>query len=255
MGGLGQVGMLGNLKGMLGRLGGTGGDFSPGVYGWKGGAMLAGGAMLGMDGLKRGGGVGMLEDTASGALIGGKFGGPMGALVGGAIGAGVGALRWIFGGKSPEDQMKSDVKSAYGVSIDTNEAKSLAQRAGGMDFRVFLQRQDIRDEIMLYKQMTKGSGNSSLLNDTAPHGVNLTESGGSLYQSATYFNGGAFGYQSSLPSMGNFQTLTPAVTVVANMNGQATTAFLGGAAVTATGQSQGRMQLGANLGSPSTVVV
>jgi hypothetical protein len=60
-----------------------------GVGGWQGGAMLAGGSILAMDGLRRGGWLGVGETTAGGALIGAKFGGPLGAAIGAGIGFGV----------------------------------------------------------------------------------------------------------------------------------------------------------------------
>lgn len=240
----------GSVGGTAERIGGAG-SMAYGIAGKQLGVFGSAGVGLAADGLKRGGGWGMLEDTAGGAMIGSQFGGPMGALIGGAIGLGVGALRWAFGGKSPEQRMKDAVKDAYGVSIDTAYAKSLVQRAGGIDFRVFIQQASIRDEILLYTQMTKQSIGSNLGIDKVARGVNITESGGSLYQSATYSAGGAFGYQSSLASLGSFQTLTPNVTVVANMDGRATTNFLGGAAVNATSQSQGRTGLASNLLSPA----
>jgi hypothetical protein len=282
MGGLGQIGGIANLfkgggglsgfwsrasgqsygtAGVDGQpgvdMGGTdstgGGAFSGGVGGIGGAALMAGGTMLALDGWKRGGGMGMLEMTGGGAAIGEKFGGPLGAAIGAGVGALIGGLHWAFG-SNPTEDMKNDVKNAYGVKIDDTFAKSLVAEAGKMDFRVFLQQDKVHQEIMLYAQMTKSSvsgGTSGLYTDNVARGVNLTESGGSLYQSATYSNGGAYGYQSSLQSMGGFQTLTPNVTVVANMDGRATTNFLGGAAVSATGQSQGRTALASNLLSPA----
>ena len=283
MGGLGQIGSIANLfKGGGGLSGfwqrasgqsyGTAGvNGQPGVdmggsdstnpTGWggsgvggvAGAAMLAGGTMLALNGWQRGGGMGMLEMTGGGAAIGEKFGGPLGAAIGAGVGAIIGGLHWAFGA-NPIQDMKNDVRNAYGVKIDDTFAKSLVAEAGKMDFRVFLQQDKVHQEIMLYAQMTKSSvsgGTSGLYTDNVARGVNLTESGGSLYQSATYSNGGAYGYQSSLQSMGGFQTLTPNVTVVANMDGRATTNFLGGAAVSATGQSQGRTALASNLLSPA----
>jgi hypothetical protein len=255
MGGLGQIGMIANLKKSFSNLGNIGSSFSSahgGVNGAWGGAMLAGGGMLAYDGLRRGGGIGMIEDTAGGALIGAKFGGPIGAVIGGAAGALVGGLRWAFGGKNETDRMKDAVQDAYGVHIDDTFAASLAKEAAGMDFRIFVQQDRVHQEIMLYAKMTQSrGGNSSLYNDNIARGVNLTESGGSLYQSATYSNGAAYGYQSTLASMGGFQTLSPNVTAVIQLDGRATTSALGGAAVNATGQSQGRTQLSSNLLSPA----
>ena len=269
--GLGGVRQLTGLAGMkqslsgLGNIGigkgtdaagnATGGWFNDaGTGGALGGAMLAGGGMLMMDGLRRGGGIGMLEDIGGGAAIGGKFGGVLGAGIGAAAGALVGGLRWLFG-KNPEQEMKNAVKDAYGVKIDSQFAQSLVKEAGGIDFRVFVQQQRVRDEIMLYARMTESKGgNSSLYRDTSAHGVNMTEVGGSLYQSATYFNGGAYGYQSTLASLGSFQTLSPNTVSIA-LDGRATTAALGGAVVSTTSQSQGRTGLAANIMSPSTVLV
>jgi hypothetical protein len=151
--------------------------------------------------------------------------------------------------------MKDDVKSSYGVSIDTAYAKSLAQRAGGIDPRVFIQRSDIRDEIMLYAQMSKQSIGTALGMDKIARGVNLQENGGVLQQAAVYSNGGAYGYQSTLGSAGSFQTLSPNVNVSFSLNGQATTAALGGAVVSTTSQSQGRTALNANINSPLAVVI
>ena len=79
-----------------------------GIGGMKGGAMLAAGAMLAMDGLRRGGKIGVAETTGGGALIGAKFGGPLGAAdrrdrrVRGGDGAAVHQRRGREG--PPEDQ-------------------------------------------------------------------------------------------------------------------------------------------------------
>ena len=276
-----MAGMGGLPTGAMGALGSLGALFGHGAGSFAARAGMSGTAGLGMLGIGAGalgvyGGsklATMSSPWAKGAGIGiAGFGGAVAGgglmamfpalasfgmavpIAGAAIAAGI-ALYMAFGYKSPEQKMIDDVKSAYNVTIDTPEAKSLVQRAGGMDFRVFLQRPDIRDEIMLYKSMTRQAGNTALGVDAVPHGVNLQESGGSLYQAATYYNGGSFGYQSSLPSTGSFTTLSPVINASFSLNGQATTAALGGAVVSTTSQSQGRAALNANINSPLAVLI
>ena len=61
-------------------------------------AALMGGVMLAMDGLRRGGKLGVAETTGGGALIGFKFGGPIGAGVGAWIGFWAGVARLFVKG-------------------------------------------------------------------------------------------------------------------------------------------------------------
>ena len=86
-----------------------------GVGGMKGGAMLAAGAMLVMDGLRRGGKLGVAEDAGGGALIGFKYGGPLGALIGGIAGAVAGVVRLYI--KGATEKTKDKIKALYGVDI------------------------------------------------------------------------------------------------------------------------------------------
>ena len=135
----GLMGTLSSYKGMLTKLGNIGygpkgGDFGgevagsyKGVGGWQGGAMLAGGSVLAMDGLRRGGWAGVGETTAGGALIGGKFGGPVGALIGGLIGFGAGIARLFI--KSAAEKVQEKVKSLYGLSIPKSMAQQIVQIA------------------------------------------------------------------------------------------------------------------------------
>ena len=86
-----------------------------GVGGMKGGAMLAAGAMLVMDGLRRGGKIGVAETTGGGALIGAKFGGPLGALIGGIAGFAAGMVRLFI--KGAVEKARQKIKDLYGVDI------------------------------------------------------------------------------------------------------------------------------------------
>ncbi len=81
----------------------------------KSDAALMGGALLAMDGLRRGGKAGVAETTAGGALIGYKFGGPLGAAIGGIAGAVAGIVRLFV--KGAADKAKEKIKALYGVDI------------------------------------------------------------------------------------------------------------------------------------------
>src|ERR1035437_1468719 len=82
----------------------------------KGGAMMKGGAILAMDGLRRGGKIGVAETTAGGALIGAKFGGPLGALIGGIARFAAGMVRLFI--KGAVEKARQKIKDLYGVVTD-----------------------------------------------------------------------------------------------------------------------------------------
>jgi len=200
LGGLGRGGtdVLGNK---LGSVPGTAGANATGVGGVAGGAMLAGGGLLAMDGLRRGGLLGLAETTAGGALIGAKFGGPMGALIGGAIGAVAGSIRLLF--KSATEKAKRKVKEVYGIDIDAERSKQIAAIAkesfgGNLDMAV--RSPQVRDLIQLYGEATGQNGGLR----SGARGATLVQTAGGLYQGASYENGKAIGLQSSLPSLGSF---------------------------------------------------
>jgi hypothetical protein len=81
----------------------------------KSDAAAMGGAMLVMDGLRRGGKLGVAETSAGGALIGFKYGGPLGALIGGVAGAIAGVVRLFI--KGATEKTKDKIKALYGVDI------------------------------------------------------------------------------------------------------------------------------------------
>jgi hypothetical protein len=264
------VGILANLKqsiagwkDMLTRLGNIG--FKPdrwsmdeagnmtkiadakGIGGMKGGAMLAGGAILAMDGLRRGGKLGVAETTAGGALIGAKFGGPLGALIGGIAGFAAGMVRLFI--KGAVEKARQKIKDLYGVDIRDKallqQIVDTAKQSYGGNLDMAIRTAQIRDLIQLYAmstgQQTKGM-------PAQVHPLDLVQKGGSLYQSPVYSNGTA------LPGMGGLPTLdsigggvaSSAGPVVIQLDGPATTSLLRGEAVNAIA-SNPRVVAGASL--------
>jgi hypothetical protein len=197
--------------------------------------MLAGGAVLVMDGLRRGGWAGVGETTAGGALIGAKFGGPLGAAIGAIAGFAAGMIRkyWI---KGAMEKAREKIKAIYGVDVsDSGVLKQIveaAKQSYGGNLDLAIRSKDIRDLIELYVMSTgqKPTGLSGTMRS-----LDLVQSGGSLYQSSGYANG------SALPGLGGLPTLdrvgggvaSNAGPLVIQLDGPATTALLRGEAVQA----------------------
>jgi hypothetical protein len=277
-------GMWGNYKNGLSSLGNIGmrgkdglpvgmtGSAGSGVGGWQGGALLAGGGVLAMDGLRRGGAVGLAQTTAGAAMIGAKFGGWEGAAIGAVVGAAAGVIRLFM--KGAEEKLIQKVRDRFGVTVDKTFAKTLmeqAKAAGGVD--VYLGSQQARELIWLYAESTNQRGKVGMVDDRA-RGVNLQQSGGSMYQSGTYVDGAAYGYSSSLASLGSLRSFTPAaqqvVQVTIQADGESTAAFLEGktvqflgsnarvvqaAANSAMAQSAGRIAAAINMSDPLAMTV
>ena len=169
-----------------------------GVGGMKGGAMLAAGAMLAMDGLRRGGKIGVAETTAGGALIGARFGGPLGALIGGI--AGFAAVRLFI--KGAVEKARQKIKDLYGVDIPDKgvlqQIVDTAKQSYGGNLDMAIRTAQIRDLIQLYAMST---GQATKGMPATVHPLDLVQKGGSLYQSPGYSNGTA------LPGMGGLPTL------------------------------------------------
>ena len=129
----------GGLKGMFGKLKDfTGQGTTPGGYEMTNASMgerlkgfghsdafAALGTVAVMDGLKRGGIVGLGETTLGGAAIGFKYGGPLGAAIGAAAGAIAGTVRLFV--KSHTEQIMAAVKDTYGVTITREMASQIDQ--------------------------------------------------------------------------------------------------------------------------------
>jgi hypothetical protein len=200
-------GGLAGLKGFLG-FGGTGG-IGAGLQGTlaSGGAStlgmslsklghsqaaMMGGAMLGMDGLRRGGLLGMAETTAGGALIGFKYGGPLGAAIGAGVGAVAGLVRMFI--KGAEDKARQLIKSTYGVDMQDKavlrQIVDMAKQNYGGNLEMTIRTQQARDLIELYA-LSHGQNATGLPARMTP--TSFAQSGGNLFQQPTFYNGSAIG--------------------------------------------------------------
>jgi hypothetical protein len=195
---------------------------------------LLGGGLLALDGLRRGGFVGLAETTAGGALIGFKYGGPLGAAIGAGIGAIAGIARLFV--KSAEEKVREKVKALYGVDIsDKGVLKQIAdtvKSAYGGNIDVAIRSPQIRDLIQLYA-MTTGQRPANMPGQVRP--VSLIETGGSLFQVASYSNGTPLPSLGGLPSLDRIGAGAPSAAqpLVIQLDGPATTALLRGEAVQA----------------------
>ncbi|HWQ56695.1 MAG TPA: hypothetical protein VN442_23615 [Bryobacteraceae bacterium] len=264
--------MATNAKGWLTNLGNIGygpkgGDFGGevagsyrGVGGAKGGAMLAGGAILAMDGLRRGGKLGVAETTAGGALIGAKFGGPVGAAIGAAVGFAAGMVRLFI--KGAQEKAREKIKATYGVDMaDRGILKQIvdtAKSAFGGNLDLAIQSPQIRELIELYSMAT-GQKTTGMPGSARP--TTLVQSGGSMYESQGFSNG------SPLPSSGGLDSIgagrassAPPVAVSLNIDGRAVgTAIIQNGRVVVEGAisalkgNSGRRQMTALQMSPGTI--
>jgi hypothetical protein len=247
----GLAGMLPGLKSLFGfgenqwtNLGGgrmaTGGWI--GQYGsfgdklqafGKSDAAAMGGAMLAMDGLRRGGYAGMAEDTAGGAMIGYKFGGGLGAAIGGGIGALAGIVRLFI--KGATEKTKDKIKALYGVDISDKgvlkQIVDMTKSEFGGNIDMAIRSPQIRDLIQLYA-MTTGQKTTGMPGTVTP--LSLVETGGSLFQSPQYNNGAPLPALGDLPGLDRIGAGTPSGGgLVIQLDGPATTALLQGQAVQA----------------------
>ncbi|MEN6532170.1 MAG: hypothetical protein ABFD89_00810 [Bryobacteraceae bacterium] len=207
---------------------------SKGVGGLKGGAMLAGGSILAMDGLRRGGWLGVGETTAGGALIGAKFGGPVGAAIGAAVGFGAGIVRLFI--KGATEKCREKIKTLYGVDIhDKSTLQSivdLAKSKYGGNLDMCIRSTDVQELIKLWAMSTGQT--VSGMKETMRSG-SLIESGGTLHEGAQYENGTLLSSSSSLPSYslssGSSGSSSGTVQLNVTLNGEATTSLLQGVTV------------------------
>jgi hypothetical protein len=284
---LGMFGKGGGFKASLGKFDQTflNGAFHPGNTASFGAnlsqlghsqAALLGGSTLLMDGLHRGGAVGLGEDTAGGALVGFKYGGPIGAAIGAGAGALLGALRMTVWQTLPE-QVKKRVKEQYHVDINTDTATQIAniakQQYGGSIARA-LHDPSVLQMLGLYAETT-----GQKFGLVGPQAANFAYSGGQLTQAGTYHNGSLLGFQSSLSSLSNFAgTINSPTygkygenpsTISLALDGASSAAFLKGqtvdaiqsnprtvadATLDASSGSYGRLEQYAAMTSPTTVL-
>jgi hypothetical protein len=195
-------------------IGGFGGNLAGGLTS-QGAASLYTGvglplAMAGLTGSRRGTWAGIGESTLGGALTGAGIGTMILPGIGTAIGAGIGAaagfaaggLEKLLGVESPENEAKRLVKAIYKTDIDMQMARQIVQVANskyGTHVSIAVRSPEVREMLGLY---AAGTGQKFPASASTPHGGSLIESGGALYQGATYQYGNAYAYSSSLPVMG-----------------------------------------------------
>ena len=221
--------------------------------------------MLLLNGLQRGGWTGMAEDTAGGAMIGFKYGGPLGAAIGAAAGAGAGIVRMFI--KGATDKAKEKIKALYGVDISDKgvlqQIVDTAKSAYGGNLDMAIRSPQVRDLIQLYA-MTTGQKVSGMPGNVTP--LSLVETGGSLFQSTTYQNGTPLPGLAGLPSLDKIgggtmtnaggtiviplQIDSQAVGNVLIQNGRVVTQ----GAITAMKSNAGRREMTALQLSPGTLV-
>ncbi|MEI9971038.1 MAG: hypothetical protein WDO73_02740 [Ignavibacteriota bacterium] len=292
----GFSGLLKNFKGNLGGFtrgdaGGTPGvdgqagtdDGSTGsitgVNGLAGAALTAGGTMLWQQGLlgsSRGTAAGVAEGALGGAMAGFAMGGPLGAAIGGAAGLLAGLGEVIAGVETPERQAARLIKSIYGLNIDSNSTTvaqivAMSKQSFGSNISVTVRSPQVRQLLQLYADST--GQKSSVLLAQQVHSASLAESGGSLYQQATYNNGTPYTYASNLPTLGptggTLPTAAPGGQISVNLNPQqtvdlwqmGTTQAIAGnprgvaaASVAGSGQSSARLNAANLQFSPSTIL-
>ena len=210
------------VRGTIERTAGAG-AMAYGIAGKQLGLVGSAGVGLAADGFSRigrGNGwgqnlAGIGEMTGGGALVGMKIGamfGPIGAGLGAAIGAAAGATIGVLKLLLSTDAAGAVVKKVqerYGITIDKAFAKALLDQGkafGSLD--LFIGSPQGRELIYLYAEMTNQRSKATAI-DSIARGVNLQQQGGSLYQAASYVNGQAYGYSSSLASLGNLTTFAP----------------------------------------------
>ena len=241
----GREGMLANLKSFVGMSGsiqtgeGMATTWQDATMGQKFSAIgksdaaLMGGVMLAMDGLRRGGKLGVAETTAGGAAIGYKFGGPLGAAIGGSIGLVAGIVRLFV--KGAEEKVREKIKATYGVDIADKgvlrQIADMAKSAFGGNIDMAIRSQQVRDLIQLYAMSTGQKTSGMPANVQA---VSVVQSGGSLFQSPQYNNGTPLPGLGGLPGLDKIGSGTPSGGgLVIQLDGPATTALLQGQAVQA----------------------
>ena len=242
---------------------------------------MAAGLPLGMAGLtgsRRGTWGGVAESTAGGALAGAGIGTMFAPGIGTAIGAGIGAAagfgasvgEMLFGVKSLQQTAHDDVRSTYGVDIPVNSGTikqivGIATSQFGGSVSVAVRSPSVRQLVMLYSEST---GQKMPLSATTPYGGSLVEQGGQVYQQASYQDGQAHLYASSLPTLGNIPGSTyptpggpntsggaGPISVALNINGTPITpGFVSDSYSEAQGASINRVQQAATLNVPGLMV-
>ena len=231
------------------------------------GMMLAESGLLGSH-MGSWAGVGM--GALGGAAIGFQMGGPLGALIGGVAGFGIGIGEKLAGIQSPQKKAHDDIKQIYGVDIPQNsgtikQVVSIAQSQFGGDIAVAVRSPNVRQLVMLYSEAT---GQKMPLSASTPYAGSLVESGGNLYQQASFQGNAWHSYASNLPTLGGIAgtpypttpgpstgTGSSATYLSLNINGTPITAdYVADQTMAAQNASYGRTQQSANLQVPGLMV-
>jgi hypothetical protein len=213
-----------------GAIMGAGIGLSGGPIGAIGGA----GVGLFADAMRRGGGWGVAEGAAGGAMFGWNVGGPLGAAIGAGVGAIAGVVRLFIKGAGEKARQK--IKDLYGVDISDKQIiqqiVDIAKQSYGGNLDMAIRTAQVRDLVQLYAmstgQQTKGM-------PATIHPLDVVQSGGSLYQSPGYSNGTALPGMGGLPTMDSIGAgvASGGGPVVIQLDGPATTSLLRGEAVQA----------------------
>lgn len=99
--------------------------------------------------------------------------------------------------------MVRDAKSIYGISLPVNSSTvkqiiSISQQQYGGDIALTMRSPSVRQLLMLYAEAT---GQKTTLSASMPYSGSLVETGGKLYQQATYQDGQAHTYASNIPTL------------------------------------------------------
>lgn len=220
------TGMGAQFKGLLTQLGNLGtGHMARGITGMKGGGLLAGGGVLVMDGLRRGGWLGLAETAAGGAMIGAKFGGPLGAVIGAAAGGVAGLFRMLK--SSAEEKIVKKVREMYGIDIERRFAKDhllpIIKNQFGGNVDLGLRSPAVRDLLELY-QMSRGRDAQGIV--TRATASVFASRGGAFEQLPTFQNGAPV-----LAGGGSVQNIT------VQLDAESSAAFLEGRAVQALAEN------------------
>jgi hypothetical protein len=252
---------------------GTTGGRITGVNGLAGAALMAGGSMVATQGLL-GPNMGTWGGTAEGAVGGGAvgfaMGGTLGAAIGAGVGFGIGVGEMLAGVETPQRKAHDDIKQIYGVDIPQNsgtikQVVSIAQSQFGGDIAVAVRSPNVRQLVMLYSEST---GQKMPVSASTPYAGSLVESGGNLYQQASFQNNAWHSYASNLPTRGGIAgtpyPTTPgpntgegagATYLSLNINGTPITAdYVADQSMAAQNASYGRTQQSANLQVPGLMV-
>ncbi|HEY1898122.1 MAG TPA: hypothetical protein VGG62_17715 [Terracidiphilus sp.] len=162
----------------------------------------------GLLGESRGTSLGAFEGMVGGAGVGFAAGGPLGAAIGAGVGLTVGMAEILAGVESPRNEAKRLVLGLYRININNSAADqvvSIAKSSYGGRVSIAVRSPEVRHMLGLY---AAGTGQSNLFPSgvNEAHGASLVESGGGLFQQATYQYGQAYSYGSSLPVYGGTPT-------------------------------------------------